>query len=54
MPEQAEDAEIDVEIDAEQQDQVLHREALEEDLMQQGRSDEGETIDGVETGEATP
>jgi hypothetical protein len=33
------------------QDQVLQREGLEEDLMQQGRSDEAKTIAAVETGE---
>ncbi len=35
----------------EKQDQVLQREGLEEELMQQGRSDEAETIAAVETGE---
>jgi len=33
------------------QDQVLKREGLEEDLMQQDRSDEAENIAAVETGE---
>lgn len=35
----------------EQQDQVLKREGLEEELMQEGRSEEAESIAGVETGE---
>ena len=35
----------------EKQDQVLMREGLEEDLMQQDRSDEAENIAAVETGE---
>jgi len=35
----------------EKQDQVLKREGLEEDLMQQDRSDEAENIAAVETGE---
>jgi len=35
----------------EKQDQVLQREGLEEELMQQDRSDEAETIADVETGE---
>jgi hypothetical protein len=35
----------------EKQDQVLKREGLEEELMQEGRSDEAETIADVETGE---
>lgn len=35
----------------EKQDQVLQREGLEEELMQQDRSDEAESIAEVETGE---
>ena len=35
----------------EKQDQVLQREGLEEELMQQDRSDEAEAIADVETGE---
>jgi hypothetical protein len=35
----------------EKQDQVLKREGLEEELMQQDRSDEAESIAEVETGE---
>ena len=35
----------------EKQDQVLKREGLEEELMQQDRSDEAENIAAVETGE---
>jgi hypothetical protein len=35
----------------EKQDQVLKREGLEEELMQEGRSDEAENIAAVETGE---
>jgi hypothetical protein len=43
---------IDAEqVEEEKQDQVLKREGLEEELMQEGRSDEAETIAGVETGE---
>lgn len=38
-------------VEEEKQDQVLKREGLEEELMQQGRSDEAETIAEVETGE---
>jgi hypothetical protein len=41
----------DAEIEAEKQDQVLKREGLEEELMQEGRSDEAENIAAVETGE---
>ncbi len=47
MPEQNE-AEA---VEAEKQDQVLQREGFEEELMQQGRSDEAQNIAGVETGE---
>jgi hypothetical protein len=47
MPDLTNDAEIEVE----KQDQVLKREGLEEELMQEGRSDEAENIAGVETGE---
>jgi len=35
----------------EKQDQVLQREGLEEELMQQDRSEEAETIAAVENGE---
>jgi hypothetical protein len=35
----------------EKQDQVLKREGLEEELMQEGRSEEAENIAAVETGE---
>ncbi len=35
----------------EKQDQVLKREGLESELMQEDRSDEAETIAEVETGE---
>jgi len=35
----------------EKQDQVLKREGLETELMQEGRSDEAENIADVETGE---
>jgi len=38
----------------EKQDQVLKREGLEEELMQQDRSDEAENIAAVETGEENP
>jgi hypothetical protein len=38
-------------VEEEKQDQVLKREGLEEELMQEGRSDEAETIAEVETGE---
>jgi len=38
-------------VEAEKQDQVLKREGLEEELMQQDRSDEAENIAAVETGE---
>ncbi len=44
--------EIDAEqVEEEKQDQVLKREGLEEELMQQDRSDEAENIAAVETGE---
>ena len=39
------------EVGQEKQDQVLKREGLEEELMQEGRSDEAENIAAVETGE---
>jgi hypothetical protein len=42
---------IDEEVEEEKQDQVLKREGLEEELMQEGRSDEAENIAAVETGE---
>lgn len=38
-------------VEEEKQDQVLQREGLEEELMQQGRSEEAENIAEVETGE---
>jgi hypothetical protein len=47
MAEQTEDEEVE----QEKQDQVLQREGFEEELMQQDRSDEAETIAQVETGE---
>ena len=47
MPEENEAAAVE----EEKQDQVLQREGLEEELMQQGRSDEAQNIAGVETGE---
>jgi hypothetical protein len=43
--------EIAEEVEEEKQDQVLKREGLEEELMQEGRSDEAENIAAVETGE---
>ena len=39
------------EVGQEKQDQVLKREGLDEELMQEGRSDEAENIAAVETGE---
>ena len=39
------------EVEEEKQDQVLKREGLESELMQEGRSDEAENIAEVETGE---
>ena len=39
------------EVEQTKQDEVLEREGFEEELMQQGRSDEGATIAEVETGE---
>jgi hypothetical protein len=39
------------EVEQEKQDQVLQREGFEEELMQEGRSDEAEEIASVETGE---
>ena len=47
MPDVTDEAEVE----AEKEDQVLKREGLEEELMQEGRSDEAENIAGVETGE---
>ena len=38
-------------VEEEKQDQVLKREGLEEELMQEGRSEEAESIAAVETGE---
>ena len=43
--------ETDDEVEEEKQDQVLKREGLEEEFMQEGRSDEAEEIAAVETGE---
>ena len=45
------DETVEAEVTQEKQDQVLQREGLEEELMQQDRSDEAETIAEVETGE---
>ncbi len=39
------------EVGQEKQDQVLKREGLEEELMQEDRSEEAEEIAAVETGE---
>ncbi len=47
MPDQTEAEEVA----EEKQDQVLQREGLEEELMQEGRSDEAQEIAAVETGE---
>ncbi len=47
------DLTADAEVEAEKQDQVLKREGLETELMQEDRSDEAETIADVETGEET-
>jgi len=44
-------ADIDAEVEEVKQDEVLKREGLEEELMQEGRSEEAETIAAVETGE---
>ena len=46
MPETEEE-----EVEQEKQDQVLQREGFEEELMQEGRSDEAQNIAAVETGE---
>lgn len=43
------DTEVATEVEDEKQNQVLKREGLEEELMQQGRSDEAETIAGVDS-----
>lgn len=43
--------ETEEQVEQEQQDQVLRREGLEEEFMQEGRSDEAENIAEVETGE---
>ncbi len=45
------DETVEAEVTQEKEDQVLQREGLEEELMQQDRSDEAETIAEVETGE---
>ncbi|MDQ4088948.1 MAG: hypothetical protein M3163_01365 [Actinomycetota bacterium] len=42
---------IDDEVEEQKQSEVLKREGLEEELMQEGRSDEAENIAAVETGE---
>ena len=47
MPDETEDEEVE----QEKQDQVLQREGFEEELMQEDRSDAGEMIGSVETGE---
>lgn len=47
MPEQTDDEEVE----QEKQDQVLQREGFEEELMQEDRSEAGEEISSVETGE---
>lgn len=39
------------EVGQEKQDQVLQREGLEEELMQDDRSEEAENLAGAETGE---
>ncbi len=45
------DETVEEEVGQEKQDQVLQREGLEEELMQEDRSDEAENIAAVETGE---
>ena len=45
------DETVEEEVGQEKQDQVLQREGLEEELMQQDRSDEAEDIADVETEE---
>lgn len=47
MPEKADDEQVE----QEKQDQVLHREGLEEHLMQQDRSGEAAAIDDADSGE---
>ncbi len=49
MPDVTDEAQVE----QEKQDQVLKREGLEAELMQDGRSDEAETIADVESGEET-
>ena len=44
-------SDIDAEVEEIKEDEVLKREGLEEELMQEGRSEEAETIAAVETGE---
>lgn len=44
----------DQQVEEKKLDQVLKREGLEEELMQQGRSEEAAAIGAVETGEETP
>jgi len=48
------DETVEEQVGQEKQDQVLQREGMEEELMQQDRSEEAEAIDGVENGEDTP
>jgi hypothetical protein len=43
--------ETEDEVEEEKEDQVLKREGLEEELMQEDRSEEAENIAAVETGE---
>jgi hypothetical protein len=45
------DETVEEQVGQEKQDQVLQREGLEEELMQQDRSDEAQNIAEVETGE---
>jgi hypothetical protein len=40
--------EVLAELDEQKEDEVLHREPVEQDLMQHGRSEVGTEIDGVE------
>jgi hypothetical protein len=47
MPDETEEEQVQ----QEKQDQVLQREGLESELMQEDRSDEAELIAEVETGE---
>jgi len=45
------DETVEQQVGQEKQDQVLQREGLEEELMQQDRSEDLEAVDGVESGE---